>query len=143
MNLVIFLFITTLFLFFLGSYACSPKHNPRCKEVMDDAEAARNGKRVTREHDFSEEHIKIMGALFNGAGILLSTGLICWVPFFRYVAAVAMGVVIVRFFYRRYRNQVNPNFAWCDQDPRPERRVGNHSESADQQPHRPRGPGHL
>jgi hypothetical protein len=175
MNLVIFLFITTMFLFFLGSYVCSPKHNPRVKEVMADAEAERSGKRVTKEHPFSEDNIKIMGALFNGAAILLSTGLICWVPFFRYVAAISMAVVVVRFLWNRHVGGPSSNFipvhhepAWGSPNdgqagrpgvradgietpdpggaPRrntaPLRRVGNHSETDEHEPHNGGGKSH-
>jgi len=120
MSLVIFLFVTTLFLFFLGSYALSPEHNPKCKKVIEDAKAAREGKRVEpNEYPLSEENIKILAAVFNGIALLLTTGLVCWVPFFRIIAAVAMVVMVVRFFYRRHRSKSDPNFAWCDQDPRP------------------------
>jgi len=102
MNLVIFLFVTALFLFFLGSYVCSPEHNPKVKEVMDDAESVRQGKRVTREHAFSEDLIKIMAGLFNGAAILLTLGLVVGVPFFRVIAATAMAVMAARFFYKKH-----------------------------------------
>jgi hypothetical protein len=141
MSLVIFLFVTTLFLFFLGSYALSPEHNPKVKEIMEDAKRTQEGKRVKGKHTFSEGDIKITAAVLNGIAILFSAGLIFWIPFFRVIAAVSMAVYVVRFFYRRFFRGPE-NFAWCDQDPKPERRVGNHSESADQQPHRPRGPGH-
>jgi len=110
MNLIIFLFVTTLFLFFLGSYAMSPDHNPKVKEIADDAEAERIGKRVTRKHAVDDGTVKLGAALCNGSAILLSTGLICWVPFFRVVAAVAMVVYVVRFFYRRHTGGAVSNF---------------------------------
>jgi hypothetical protein len=167
MNFVIFLFVFTLFLFFLGCYALSADHNPKVKQIMDDAEAKRNGKRVTREHAFSEENIKIYASVFNGIAILLSTGLVCWVPFFRIVAAVAMLVYVVRFFYRRHTGGARTNFVpvshtpnWGSPNAPPvgadgpddlaargvptrscgmERRVGNHSESDDQEEDRYNG----
>jgi hypothetical protein len=167
MNFVIFLFVFTLFLFFLGCYALSADHNPKVKQIMDDAARKLEGKRVTREHAVDAGTIKITAALCNGAAILLTTGLVCWVPFFRIVAAVSMLVYVVRFFYRRHTGGPRTNFVpvshtpnWGSPNAPPvgadgpddlaargvparscgmERRVGNHSESDDQEEDRYNG----
>ena len=133
MNLVFFLFIVALFLFFTAFYLCSPERNPKYRDIL-------KGK-----HAPSEEAVKHFGSVCNFIAIVIGLSLVVMLPFFRAVAVVVMAGLVVCFFYRKYfgANRVSANpYAWCDQDPRPERRVGNHSESADQQPHRPRGPGH-
>ncbi len=133
MSLVFFLFVTTLFLFFFANVILSPERNPRFVKLME------------AEHAPSKEAVTVIVALCNGAGIGLAVVLVVAVPFLRVLAAMAMVGWTIRFFHRRHFGtsggrsigglsffEKGGSFGWCDQDPRPERHVGNHSESDDQ-----------
>ena len=106
MSLVFFLSIFALFLFFFANFILSPERNPRFIKLME------------AEHAPSQEVVNVIVGFCNAVGIVLAAVLVLAVPFFRVLAAIVMAVMAVWFFYRRL--VCGPeNFAWTDQDPRP------------------------
>lgn len=90
MSIVFFLFVFALFLFFFGSFVCSPEKNPRFVKVMES------------EHAPSKETLAIVVGFCYAVGASIGVGLVIVVPFFRALAAIVMTGLVVRFFYRRH-----------------------------------------
>lgn len=89
MSLILFFFVSTLFLFFFANYVLSPKENPHFNRLLE------------FEHAPPKEVIEIVAGCANAVALLLTMSMIIVIPFARILGSVAMVVFVARFFYKR------------------------------------------